>query len=100
MLEVKKGKYGFNLYFTVLDEDGQPFNLTNYTVKFRVWDSSDNLILDGACTVDDAVNGKCHYTVQSGDFATAGTFTAELNLTKTGEDFSTMSTTVTVYDSP
>ena len=100
MIEVKKGKYGFDIPFLVQDADGKAFDLTGYTVTFKVWDSSDTLIVNSACTIDDAVNGKCHYTVQSGDFATAGTFTAELNLTKTGEDFSTMSTTVTVYDSP
>ena len=100
MIEVKKGKYGFDIPFIVQDADGNVFDLTGYTVTFKVWDNTDTVILTGTCTIDSATAGTCHYTVASGDFTTEGTYTAELNLTKTDVDISTMSTTLTVYDSP
>ncbi|MEM2906052.1 MAG: BppU family phage baseplate upper protein [Candidatus Bathyarchaeia archaeon] len=84
-LSVKRGNYGFALTFNVKNSDGSAKNLTGYTVTLKVWASgSESCKFTGTCTVTDAANGICTYTVANGDFATVGQYLAELELTKTG----------------
>lgn len=86
-ITVPKGDYGYNLAFTVTDADGAAYNLTGYTVTLKLWRpmKPGTLVLSKACTIDVAASGTCHYTVASGDFATAKTYAGELEATATGK---------------
>jgi len=79
-ITIPKGDYGFNLDFTCTDKDGNAFDLTSYTIKFKVWEEHKptRLLVDGTCTIDVAADGTCHYTVVSGDFDTVGSFKYEV----------------------
>lgn len=101
-ITVKKGDYGYNLNFTVKDSDGAAFNLTSYTITFKVWTQGKpgTLLVNAACTIDVAASGTCHYTIVDGDFPIAAVYKWELELTKTGVKDSTESANLTVNDSP
>lgn len=84
-IKVVKNDYGYNLPLKALDEGGTVVNLTDATsikLKVALPDATTCLFI-GTCTADDAVNGLCHYTVQSGDFDTVETYNAELKITYT-----------------
>ena len=100
-LTIPKGDYGFLLAFTVQKDDGTAYNLTDYTIKLKVWtmDTPANLIVNAACTIDEATNGKCHYIIQSGDFNIVGDYLLELELTKAGVVESTRYYTLEVKES-
>lgn len=100
-LTVSKGDYGLPLAFVVKDEENTVVNLTGYTVTFKVWSagSQDSPIVSGACTIDDATAGTCHYTPGSSDFDTAGDYLIELERTKTGVKSGTTIYSLTVEES-
>ncbi len=82
MTELIKGDKLFDLEFTVKDADGNAVDLTNATVKFKMRKyGATTLKVNGTCTITDATNGKCKYTVQDGDLDTVGTYQAELEIT-------------------
>ncbi len=85
-ISIAAGDYGYNLAFTCYDNSGNVYVLTGYTIHFKVWtyDTPATLEVDGAGVIDDAPNGKCHYTIASGDFDTEGEYEAELQLEKAG----------------
>lgn len=86
---IPRGDKGWNLNFIVLQSNGNIKNLVNYTITLKMWirGISDTLILNGACEIDIASAGTCHYVIAEGDFVTVGKYVAELELTKTvGED--------------
>ena len=112
MIKVTQGSVGYSLDFTVLDKD-----LTGYTIYFKVWLKDRTLKINGECVIDDAVNGTCHYVVQSGDLDTldvsniryvnengitkkVSEYQAELELTKTGVVENTISDVLRLYESP
>ena len=71
-MQCKVGNYGHYLTFTVQDADGNAFNLTGYTVKFKIRKrGSASTYKSFTCTVTDAANGVAKYQVQSGDFDSA-----------------------------
>lgn len=83
----KQNEFGFNINFAVLDESDAVFDLTGKTIKFEVQSvSATTKKVDGTCTIDDAANGLCHYTVVDGDFDEIGLYEAELDITETGVD--------------
>ncbi|MHA1615018.1 MAG: BppU family phage baseplate upper protein [Candidatus Thorarchaeota archaeon] len=83
MLEIKKGDYGFTIEFTVLKADGNPKDLSDMTVTWKVW--KDNILkFSRECTITDATNGKCEALVKEGDFDETGMCVSELELTATG----------------
>ena len=92
---------GFNLAFTIKSADGNVYNLTNYTIKLKVWRAEQPglLLLDGSCDIDSAVDGTCHYTITATDFTSVGTFKAELELTKAGVIESTGSFDIEIMES-
>ena len=101
-LIVPKGDSGFNLQFTILDANGDPYNLLGYTIKFKVWKPSFSsvLVVNGSCDIEgDAANGVCTYAVAEGNFATVGTYSFELELTKVGAIESTITKTLLVTES-
>jgi len=78
--------FGDDIPLQALDEDGEPVNLTDYTVKWRVAepDASAYKLL-GTCDLVTAVEGKVKYTVGDGDFDEAPkTYNTMLVCTKTG----------------
>ena len=85
-LTVPKGDKGYNLNFTVKDSAGAAYNLTGYTVTLKVWEAgvSGTLILSGACSIDVAASGTCHYTITATDFTSVADYKMELELTKSG----------------
>lgn len=80
----------------------RPFDLTDYTVTFKMWRAGAptvNLISSGACTIVVAVLGTVTYLVKATDFATAGNFKAEFECTKSGVIHSTEAFDVIVQES-
>ena len=115
MIKVTQGSVGYALEFSVTDSDGNPKDLTGYTINFKVWKKDETLKVNGTCDIEDATAGTCHYTVQSGDFDTldaivyimeneiakkASVYQAELELTKTGVLENTISDKLVLYESP
>ena len=100
-IRIPKSDKGFNLTFTIKDSSGTVYNLVGYTVTLKAWvaGSSGSLVVDAACTITDAGAGACYYAVTAGDFATAQTLSAELELTKTGVIESTESFKIEVTES-
>jgi hypothetical protein len=92
-LYVPKGDKGFNLAFTIRDSSGNAYDITLYTITFKLWRKGipGTLILSGACVIDSGVAGTCHYVVTDSSFTSVGEFKAELELTKTGVLESTQS---------
>ncbi len=101
-LIVPKYDYGYDLEFLVLEDDDSEYDLTDYTVTFRVWKSRMHQypILSEACAMVSAADGTCKYTVQENDFDVAGEYLCELELTKQGAVESTRNYKLLVEDSP
>ena len=69
---------GYKQYFNVKEPDGTTNkNLSGYSVFVKVERGSTSLI-SGACTVASATTGYIYYTVQSGDFPSAGRYNYEI----------------------
>ncbi len=100
-LEIAKGDKGYDINFTVKTAAGAVYVLTGYTVNLKVWPpaSPGDPIVDGACVIDEALNGTCHYVIASGDFDKIGIYSGELELTKAGVVESTATFTVIVRES-
>lgn len=81
-MEVTQDNYGYDITFTVKKSTGEVENLTGIEgVKFQVVDADTfRSILNGDCEIIDGLNGRCSYTVQSGDFAKAGNFRGSLQI--------------------
>ena len=100
-LIIPEGDSGFDLSFTVLDSAGNPYNLLGYTIKFKVWKPGfpSVLVVNGTCNIVSATDGTCTYTIAEGDFAVAGDYLFELELTKTGVTESTVTKKLVVTES-
>ena len=98
---IPKGDKGFNLNFTVQEDDGTAYNLATYTITLKIWpeNMSTEPIVDAACTPIVAASGTCYYTVTATDFTSAGDYILEIELTKTGVIESTRHYTLKVEDS-
>jgi len=75
-----------DIEFTVKDHTGTALDLTDATeIKLKAAAvGGTTLELDGTCTITDAANGKCKYTVQPTELATVGLYHAELQITYSG----------------
>ena len=85
---IPQDSIGLQIDFTIKDEDGTVIVLTGYTITMKVWRKNETgtVLWSGACSIDDANAGTCHYTTVTGDFNIAGEFHMSHNLTKTGVD--------------
>jgi hypothetical protein len=103
-LIVPKGDYGYSLTFYVKNDDAGEtvFDLTDYTVTLKLWPAgrAGAPYLSGVCVIEDAVAGKCYYTIKSGDLDKVGIFSLELQMTKMGKKESTRSYQLQVTESP
>ncbi len=90
-ITVTRGDVLYNINFTVKQSDLNDssnflaVNLSGATIKFKVApvNNISSLIINGTCTASDATNGLCYYQVKAGDFATAGQYRGELEITYT-----------------
>jgi hypothetical protein len=82
-LELNQGDFGWGINFTVNKKDGTAKDLTGLTVTWKIWNDN-GLHLSGGCTLVDAAQGKCKYTLQDGDFDDLEEYNWLLQLTKTG----------------
>jgi len=81
-LELIRNDTGFDIEFEVDDADGVDVNLTDSTVKFKMWKPGETACkINGACTLTTPLEGKCKYTVTSGNLDTRGDYDAELEIT-------------------
>ena len=85
VIKLTKNDTLFDLNFTVKDSDGAALDLTGYTVTFNLSDKNFKNKISGACTVDDAAAGLCHYEIQAGELnLEPGEYLGELSLTTVG----------------
>jgi len=102
-LTIAQNDKGFYLLFTIKDSAGNAYNLTDYTIKLKVWQANkaSTLIVEGTCSiVIPATNGICKYLVTANDFKTIDeNYSAELELTKSGVIESTEKFTIEVKES-
>ena len=87
--EVVQGNYGQQLYFVIVDGQGNPVDLGGSVLTLKVQAANDStgadVLLGGnPVAVDDAPNGKCHYTVAAGDFPSPGKFLAQIDIAGAG----------------
>ncbi|MEE9215692.1 MAG: hypothetical protein V3U54_13135 [Thermodesulfobacteriota bacterium] len=69
--------------FVIKDaNDDSVVDITDTTITFFVFDEDfTTLLFSKACTITDAVNGKCNYTPASGDFSGGdGNFKSQLKI--------------------
>lgn len=77
-----QGDFGFDVYFTVKNNDSSAINLDGYSVSFkaRKYGESANQI-DGSCEITNTTSGICKYTITSSDLLISGKYEAELETT-------------------
>jgi hypothetical protein len=82
-LVVKVNNFGFALTFTIVNADGTVRDLSGETLTIYCWTQEEDptLVFSGSCTSAFPLTGVCIYMVQLGDFATTGTFDAEIEMT-------------------
>jgi hypothetical protein len=85
-LTIPQKDKGYNINFTVVDSDGNPYPLTGYTVKMIVWKPGipGTSILSGGCIIDSSTGGTCHYVVTATGFTSIANYKMELELIKSG----------------
>lgn len=81
MVEITEDDYGYDLEFTILDDDDTPINLAGVSsINFLAKKITDTYSLGGSCTVVSPTDGTCKYTVQNTDFTSAGQFIGEVSV--------------------
>lgn len=91
-IKITKGDNKFDLNFTLKDYDGVAVNLTDATLKFKMQKpGTSTLKIDGTMNIVSASAGTCKYTAVAGNFDTAGTYNAEIEVTYTSGQIITFS---------
>ena len=84
-IEITQGEYGSTLDFTLTDNTGSAIDLSGSSIIIAVQgEDSATVVFSNPMTITDAVNGKCSYAVQSGDFDAPGYFYAEITVSYSG----------------
>lgn len=87
-LEVVQNDYGYDLEFELTDAEDNAVDLTGNT-SVKVFIAEIDAVLakvSGTCTVTDATNGLCKYTVEDGDFDVANkTYMVEIEVAYSGK---------------
>jgi hypothetical protein len=82
--DIVAGDAKYYLNFTLQDENGEPLNLTDATIKLKAQKPGDDeLKVDSALSVVSAIAGTCRYLVLATDFDVAHTYNAEIEVTYT-----------------
>ena len=99
-LIVPKGDYGKVLTFTINDAAGAAFNLTGYTITFKMWKDGNpgTLKVSGSGSILVAASGTCTYTPVAADFDTVGNYLAVIQLTTGSVQVSTVKFAVEVVE--
>ncbi len=80
-----RNDYNYDLTFNVKEYNEVVVDLTSATPVFKAALNTGSIIaFSGNCSVTDASNGICTYTVQSTDFDTSGEYNVELQITYAG----------------
>ncbi|MEM3579289.1 MAG: BppU family phage baseplate upper protein [Candidatus Bathyarchaeia archaeon] len=97
-ITVVQNDYGYNLEFQVTDANGNPVDLTGADVKIFIGKKgAATAKVSGTCTVTNAAQGICQYTVQRGDFnAAPQTYDVELELNYPDRQITARGVTVNV----
>ena len=74
--------------YTIVDEEGNPIDLTGASVKFYMGDFK-RIVAEGVATITDAENGEVEYKLTTEDTLYAGKFRAEFEVTFSDEDIKT-----------
>lgn len=100
-LPIKQGDYGYFINATIKDANNVVYDLTGYTIYFKVWrpGNKNHVIVSGTCEIVDALSGTCRYLVTQNDFTTSGRYRGEFQLTKAGVVESTQTFDVVVSES-
>lgn len=88
--KIKVGDLGPKLSFTVANQDGVPFNLTDATVTLKMTGGNSYHKIERACVIDDALGGKCHYILKAEDTVIPGKYQIELTLEYLNSKFTTV----------
>ena len=87
---ITKNDKVYDLEFTLQDASGTAIDLTGATLAFKVQKlGAATLAVNAAMVIDTAAAGTCHYQVKTGDFAAAGEYNAEIEITYPGGQIST-----------
>jgi len=86
-IRLKQHDAGIILTFLCRDEDGNPVDLTRYTVDFFLYDGT-TLINENRtlCTKPESSLGVAEYTVTSEDTAVAGLFQGKLRISNSSSE--------------
>ena len=70
MFEVSQNDFGYYITDTLENNDGTPFNLTGYTVKFVAWHAGNPSapVISASANVTSTTAGTVSYLVKSTDF--------------------------------
>jgi len=81
-IQVWQGDYGYSLLFTLLDAQGNPFDLTDNTGLTFVGQLAQftQTSFSGAMVVADPTAGTCAYVVGAGNFSMAGQYNAQIRI--------------------
>jgi hypothetical protein len=100
-LLIAKGDKGYNLAFTITDDLGLAKNITGYVITLKMWQPGvpGTLLISGACVIDVAASGTCHYVLAAADTVSVGRYLAELELTVGGVIESTELFSIVIQES-
>lgn len=84
-IKVIQGDKFYELNFTLQDSSGTAFDLTGRTLLLKVQKEHEpSLKFSGSMAIVTAAAGTCKYVVQENDFAEAGRYLAEIEVTNAG----------------
>ena len=82
---VKKGGYGYNIRFTVTDAAGTAVDITDYTLKMKIWpEYAPAALWTLTGTIHHGPSGLVDFAVTTSDFDIAGVYLGEVEMTKAG----------------
>ena len=96
-MNIVQNDYGYDINFAVTDSDSNIVDLSGGSVWFMVASpiTYTNLI-SGACIIDTAASGLCHYTTIGSSFPTVGTYVWQLSTVWSGLKVQTFDGTETI----
>lgn len=82
--DFKLNDYGQDITFYIKNRNNSSVDLTNYTIKLFAkkldYTSVNKYLIENLCSITDAENGICEYTIQETDLLEEGSFDCYLQL--------------------